>query len=349
MQITCPTCKTAFSVDGVMIDAVGRPVRCFNCQHIWHQYPVAAQPPPQQYAAPPPQYAAPPPPPPPPPPEPEPEPIPEPEPVPMAEPEPIPEEELPSDEDLDHMLGPEEEIESVDVFAGGTDDITDIDEEALESIPDPEPLGDIHSIEDDDEEDFDEDFDPDDIPDPDPIPNVLSEGVGDDEDDAPKKSLIKRLIMPLIIIVVIAGIGAGLVVVRGTVVGLWPGANGAFYDWIGMHVDIPGEGLAIKTAAPARETRDGKDAVVVKGTITNIADTDRPVPVIQIIAFDGNGQPVQTESMSPEKSLLKPGEKFDFSAVIIDLVPTARRLDVTFGDLESEAPKDGAPKDGAPK
>ena len=266
----------------------------------------------------------------------------EPEPAPVAEPEPIPEGELPSDEELDQMLGPEEDIESVDVFAGGNEDTTDIDEEALESIPDPEPLGDIHSIEDDDEEEFDEDFDPDDIPDPDPIPNVLSESVGDDV--APKKSLIKRLLMPLIIIVVIAALGAGLVVMRGTVVGLWPGANGAFYDWIGFHVDIPGEGLSIKTAAPVRKTQGGKDAVVVKGTITNIADTDRPVPVIQINAFDGNDQPVQTETMSPEKSLLKPGEKFDFSAVIINLVPTARRLDVTFGELESAAPKEEAPK-----
>lgn len=252
----------------------------------------------------------------------------------------MPDEELPSDEDLDQMLGPEEDIESVDVFAGGEEDITDLDEDALESIPDPEPLGDIHSIEDDDEDDFDEDFDPDDIPDPDPIPNVLSESVGDDDDEGPKKSLIKRLMMPLIIIVVIAALGAGLVVLRGAVVGLWPGANGAFYDWIGMHVDIPGEGLEIKTGAPVRETRDGKDAIVVKGTITNITDTDRPIPIIQINAFDGNGQPVQTEHMSPEKSLLKPGEKFDFSAVIIDLVPTARRLDVTFGELESAAPKE---------
>jgi hypothetical protein len=273
-------------------------------------------------------------------PEPELEPAAEPAPEPAPEPEPMPDEELPSDEDLDQMLGPEEDIESVDVFAGGEEDITDLDEDALESIPDPEPLGDIHSIEDDDEDDFDEDFDPDDIPDPDPIPNVLSESVGDDDDEGPKKSLIKRLMMPLIIIVVIAALGAGLVVLRGAVVGLWPGANGAFYDWIGMHVDIPGEGLEIKTGAPVRETRDGKDAIVVKGTITNITDTDRPIPIIQINAFDGNGQPVQTEHMSPEKSLLKPGEKFDFSAVIIDLVPTARRLDVTFGELESAAPKE---------
>ena len=118
MYITCPNCKTPFYVDGVMIDAVGRPVRCFNCQKIWHQYPVAAQPPPPQYAAPPP-----------PPPEPEPVPAPPPEPepapAPEPEPEPVPEEEHPSDDELDQMLGPEEEIESVDVMATSDDDITD--------------------------------------------------------------------------------------------------------------------------------------------------------------------------------------------------------------------------------
>jgi len=168
--------------------------------------------------------------------------------------------------------------------------------------------------------------------DDDPLPNERREDVSEsvDEEDALKKSLTKRPLMWMIIAVV----AAGLVVMRGTVVGLWPGANGAFYDLIGMHVDIPGEGLKIMTAAPVRETRNGKDAVVIRGTITNISDTDRPVPVIQINIFDGNDAPVQTESMSPEKSLLKPGEKFDFSAVIIDLVLAARRLDVTFGELE---------------
>ncbi|MDP6429817.1 MAG: DUF3426 domain-containing protein [Rhodospirillales bacterium] len=263
--------------------------------------------------------------------------MPEPEP----EPEPIVEEELPSQEELEEMFGPEEEIENIEVFSSEQEDATDLDEEALDLIPDPEPLGDIHSVEDDEEEDYDEDFDPDDIPDPDPIPDVLSEDVGDE--DIPKKSLIKRLIMPVVIIVVVAAIGAGLVFTREMLVGIWPGAN-EIYDLVGLHVDIPGEGLEIKTSAPARESRDGKDAVVVKGTIANISDTVRPVPMILISAYDGNGQLVQSEKMSPEKSTLKPAEKFAFSAVIVDLVPTARRLDVTFGELESAAPKEEKPE-----
>jgi hypothetical protein len=48
--------------------------------------------------------------------------------------------------------------------------------------------------------------------------------------------------------------------------------------------------------------------------------------------------------MRPEKSLLKPGENIDFSAVIIDLVPAARRLDVTFGELETVLPEGAEPQ-----
>lgn len=78
---------------------------------------------------------------------------------------------------------------------------------------------------------------------------------------------------------------------------------------VGLHVDIPGEGLEIKTGRPTRETQDGKDSVEVRGIITTISDSDKPVPVILINAFDGKGQKVQSEKTSPAKSQLKPGEK----------------------------------------
>ena len=66
MYITCPNCGTAYNVDGRSISAKGRAVRCFNCDHSWHQFPVAAQPvsgtSSARYAGPPPplpHYAAP--------------------------------------------------------------------------------------------------------------------------------------------------------------------------------------------------------------------------------------------------------------------------------------------------
>ena len=68
MYITCPNCSTSYNVDGGNIGESGRTVRCFNCEHSWHQFPVAVQstsgtssarytvppPPPPHYYAPPP-------------------------------------------------------------------------------------------------------------------------------------------------------------------------------------------------------------------------------------------------------------------------------------------------------
>ena len=52
MYITCPSCSTSYDVDGTKIGREGRDVRCFNCGHTWHQYPVSAQPPPPARSAP---------------------------------------------------------------------------------------------------------------------------------------------------------------------------------------------------------------------------------------------------------------------------------------------------------
>ena len=140
MYISCPSCSTSFSVDGAMIGTGGRAVRCYNCSHTWHQYPVVHQPQahyvPVQYVSPsqiamPPQVAAPA------PvaalaaePTPLPEPEPAPEPEPLLEPEPIPEEDLSSDEDLDAMLGDTDSVEDAGSFAAeAPEDVTEIDEE----------------------------------------------------------------------------------------------------------------------------------------------------------------------------------------------------------------------------
>jgi len=61
MYITCPNCSTSYNIDGGNIGANGRAVRCHNCGHNWHQYPVAAQPvaaaePARYIAQPPPPY-----------------------------------------------------------------------------------------------------------------------------------------------------------------------------------------------------------------------------------------------------------------------------------------------------
>ena len=43
MYISCPSCSTSFSVSGSDIGTSGQAVRCFNCGHTWHQYPIPPQ------------------------------------------------------------------------------------------------------------------------------------------------------------------------------------------------------------------------------------------------------------------------------------------------------------------
>ena len=163
-----------------------------------------------------------------------------------APPPPPPEEpeELPSDQELDKMLGPSREAAAAKAFGRPVkDEITDLDEEAIEALPDPTPLrqlgdsgGDI---------DLDNDIEPEDIPDPDPIPQVFGAGSDDELDDEDEEggSGLKKLIVPAVSIVAVGVIVAGLVLGRETVVSLWPGANQYLYDFVGLHVMIPCEGL----------------------------------------------------------------------------------------------------------
>jgi predicted Zn finger-like uncharacterized protein len=404
MYITCPSCSTSYEVDGTKIGREGRTVRCFNCSHTWHQYPVAAQPPPprpvpsreanrgpygppaygqhaygrepayagapagyyapppyapapQAYAVPPtpnpfaapepvayaplpPQQMAPPPPPPPP------EPKVEANPVDAiaavmaanrAKPAPVVEEEAPSDEELDKMLGKERDSSSA--FRGSVtvaDDDDAIDEAAIEKIPDPKPLKQVVDEDEDDEFD-DDDIDPDEIPDPEPIPGVYQGGDDEDEDDEEGGGGLKRLVLPAVIIVLLGVIASGLVLGRGMIVSMVPIANDYFYDLIGLHVMVPGDGLKRTLTRTAVETVANVDYVIATGTITNVSEKDQPVPTVFVQLVDAKGQVLDTKEVKPEKDMLKPGEVLNFKATFEGAPATARNVRTEWGKFEESA------------
>ncbi len=245
---------------------------------------------------------------------------------------------MPSDEELDDMLGMddvEEMDDTASMAAAAKSDMTEIDEDELENLPDPEPLDSFHAESADDE--FDEDFDPEDLPDPDPIPAVF----GTSKDGAEGGRSFKGLIIGLVVFLLLGGIIGGSVFVRETVVLFVPPAN-AFYDLIGLRVMIPGEGLAIQKSKTTRENQEGKEVIVASGEIANITDEVRPVPMILAQAIDAEEQIVQTKSVSPSKSQLEPGKKINYAIVFKKLVPTARYISVTFGELEQPGEGDNA-------
>jgi predicted Zn finger-like uncharacterized protein len=368
MYIACPSCSTSFNVDGANIGTDGRAVRCFNCNHAWHQYPVVHQPQPQyvpvQYIPPgqfavPPQMAQPPAAPEPAPvaapdpiaePEPEPEPIPEPVPEPEPEPEPIPEEDLPSEEELDAMLGSTEEVEDIS-SEPEVDEAEEISLEDLEELEDPDP---VETFTPDDADDLeDEDLDPDDIPDPDPIADPFDDE--EDDEEEPKGGLVKTLIKVLIVLVIFGGLGTGAVFMRSIVVDLIPSTNIVF-ELIGLRVAIPGEGLRVDAGDPKIETIDGKEFVVIKGLVTNMSDVSQPIPKMFVRILDGNLVIVGVKTVIPEKKSLQPAEKIRFGArILYSTIPTGRTADVVWGPFQDEGDQDeGAPekapaKKAAPK
>ena len=301
----------------------------------------------------------------------EPEPDFEPEPPPSSRPAPRPEpvkaapapkpapppvvEDLPSDDELDSMLGPkqsERDDAASRMFGSGPvrDDTTDIDEEKIAKLPDPEPLRQVYGgrADDEDDEDLDDDIEPDEIPDPDPIPAVYGGADDDDldEDDFEEKgSGLKMLIAPAVTIVALGAIFAGLVLAREPVVKFWPPANDYFYDLLGLHVMLPGEGLKRELTRTAMETVAEVDHVIATGLITNVSDKEQPLPQVIVQLIDANEKVLNSKTMTLEKATLAPGEVLQFKAVFDGAPATARKVRTEWGGFATQdAPAAPAPK-----
>jgi predicted Zn finger-like uncharacterized protein len=326
MYISCPSCSTSFNVSGVKIGTGGRIVRCFNCSHTWQQYPLVHQPqahfvpvqylPPGQFSMPP-QMAS---------------PIaPETQYTPPSRPEPIAErklnleseparqnilepeltsedlpsgEELPSDEELDAILG-------------------SLDNDEENSSFDKSVVEEVEKIGIDELENFDS---------PDPVGGALYDPDDEDDEEETKASVVMTLVKVLVILIILGGVGAGAVFMRIKVVDLIPASNIAF-DLIGLRVAIPGEGLKLQSGSPTREDRDGKEVIVIKGSITNISDVEQQVPEILIRAIDAKEQVVQTQTLRLNNLKLAPDKSEKFTSVFKNLGPAVKRLDVTYGSF----------------
>jgi len=259
-----------------------------------------------------------------------------------AKPAPTPEE-LPSDEELDKMFGRERDTGAAfRSTVAVPDDEETIDEAQIEKIPDPRPLKQIEEIDDDPFDD--EDIDPDEIPDPDPLPVYQGQGDDEEEDEDNGRGGLKRLVLPVVIIVLLGLLASGLVLARGMIVSVMPIANDYFYDLIGLHVVVPGDGLKRTLTRTAVETVANVDYVIANGTVTNVSDKDQPVPSIFVQLVDAKGQVLDVKEVKPEKDTLKPGEVLNFKATFEGAPPTARNVRTEWGKFE---PATATPAEGA--
>lgn len=262
---------------------------------------------------------------------------PEPAPPPPRE---IPPEDLPTDDELDAMLGPEEEIEGGgSLVPDAAEDITEIDEDELASLPDPEPVGSLgDDVPDNDDDDFNLD-DLDDLPDPDPLPDVFT--------DTPELEVVKKrrpwgLLISSVLGGIIVIVLAVMLLLPGMVANLIPSTVG-LYEMLGISTEEFGEGLEIKDVAQDIIEGEKGDKLVVSGVIKNISERKRSIPMIRVSLFDANQEVVQAVDFPPDLRELAPDEELKFNGEVSPLVPTARRIEVTL----SEAPfPDAAGQDG---
>ena len=250
-------------------------------------------------------------------------------------------EEMPSDEDLDKMLGPVRDEAASRAFGGvgsNREDTTELDEDAIARLPDPKPVRQI-ADEDDDLDDLD-DIAPEDIPDPDPIPAVYG-GDDDDEDDDDDLdeggSALSKLVAPAIAIVTVGVLISGLILGRGFIVSMWPGANDYFYDFIGMHVMVPGDGLERKLTRTAVETVANVDHVIATGTVTNVSDREQQLPTVLVQLLDAKVQVLEQKEVKIDKGTLQPGETMQFRAVFEGAPATARTVRTEWGRFAETA------------
>ena len=264
-----------------------------------------------------------------------PEPMPEPEAAPESEaeaalePEAAPEGE--AEAALEPEAAPEGEAEEAADAGADTDALSpkqldemfgeDTESNAFQSLSETEKPGD----------DADEEVDLENIPDPDPIPQVFSPEDDDPIDDKDLDKGGKGKVIGIAAAVVVIALGAGVFFGRSFIVDLWPGAAD-IYSMAGLGGEELGAGLDIRDVKSSREVEGGVDVLVVRGVIANVTEEDRMVPMIRIALYDSDGREVQHVIAPPLKNRLQPGTTIGFSAKLSEPSALARRLEITFSE-----------------
>ena len=225
----------------------------------------------------------------------------------------------------------EPEIEA----SGDMDDI--LSNEQLDEMfgddDEPKPVESLMPGESADDE-GDDILDPEDIPEPEAIPQGLTADEDGDE-DVPKKRSIGKIIGIASAVIVVALLG-GVFALKSMIVEMVP-AMSAFYDIIPFVGEEFGDGLDIGHVKSVRETDGSIEVLVVRGIVTNVSGDVRPVPLIRVTLFDGDGNEVQHVDTAPIKNQLKAGDEIRFKLRLKEPSALARRLEVTFAKPEAPA------------
>lgn len=129
------------------------------------------------------------------------------------------------------------------------------------------------------------------------------------------------------LILVLFAFNVALIGARTEVVRFFP-QTASLFAAVGLPVNL--RHLKFENMRISRETQEGLSALVIEGTIVNIANNAIEVPRLRFAARDASGQEIYTWSALPGRSILGPGEKLDFRSRFVSPPPNATDVMVRF-------------------
>ncbi|MCW9002192.1 MAG: DUF3426 domain-containing protein, partial [Rhodospirillales bacterium] len=177
----------------------------------------------------------------------------------------------------------------------------------------------------------------DDIPD-EPIPEVFTTSISREKES--RFGAGKAIVAVLAVLIAFGGVGY---FARDMVLRLVPQA-GAIYEMVGLGGEVLGAGLDIRSVKSDREVDQGKDVLVVWGSVVNISDMPRDVPPLKVSLYDADNEEIQFVVVMPAKSNLKPGDNIGFKARLSEPSPLARRVEVTFSEPDKPSGAEPPPE-----
>jgi len=201
-----------------------------------------------------------------------------------------------SEDELDAMLGRDDEPEPVE-------SLVETDEDAISRDVD----------------------DVDDMPEPEPIPAVFTSEEAEEKPE-PKSNRMKLIIASSVLVLVI--IFGGLFLARDAIVSVLPSAAG-IYDAIGLG---PGKDpLVVRqdSLTTRREVVGAKEVLVVRGQVMNTSSEPQTVPRVRVTLYDADEEELQYVVVPPGQKQIDAGGTAPFRARIENPAATARQVKVT--------------------
>jgi predicted Zn finger-like uncharacterized protein len=134
-----------------------------------------------------------------------------------------------------------------------------------------------------------------------------------------------------LVALVIAGLAAGLIVARASVVTLWPPAS-KLYAMIGYGPTAAGSGLELRKVTPSRGIENGVPTLAIDGEVVNVSPIVRDVPKLKVALRDGGDHELQAWIIAVSEQRLLPGASVPFHTTITQPAEAATGVVVSFAE-----------------